>query len=379
MPSETLLIRPRDTLIARDARPFTADPGARATTLPWPLPSTLAGALRTHIGNARNFDWGRDGPDRARRIGIHGPLLAASRGAGNGWTVYVQQPRDALLTGDSANPAATRLLPTALQSGEGTNLPPGLLPLEITTEDKPQEAIAFWSLADVQAWLAAPSGGNPPREWLPALSRQTETHVSIDPTTGLNATGALFATTGLVFDRPPAADGDGRTEFAMLCRVIDSEGWSAGVGLLPVGGERRLARLLPKPDAWPTPGDPLRAALAGAGRLRLLLATPALFAGGWRPGWLAEDLRGTPPGVPDLRLRLVAVAGGRRVPVSGWDYQRDAPKPVRYAAPAGSVYFFEIEGNRPPSEWIDRLWLAPLSDDEQDRRDGFGLALPGVW
>jgi CRISPR-associated protein Cmr3 len=44
--------------------------------------------------------------------------------------------------------------------------------------------------------------------------------------------------------------------------------------------------------------------------------------------------------------------------------------------PAGSVYFFELlEGD--PSAVLES-WLRPVSDNEQDRKDGFGLALWGV-
>jgi CRISPR-associated protein Cmr3 len=61
--------------------------------------------------------------------------------------------------------------------------------------------------------------------------------------------------------------------------------------------------------------------------------------------------------------------------------QRQAgPKPTRYAAAAGSVYFFEVTEGGPLSvERLRNLWLRPISDQDQDRRDGFGLVLPGVW
>ena len=68
--------------------------------------------------------------------------------------------------------------------------------------------------------------------------------------------------------------------------------------------------------------------------------------------------------------------------VSGWSLadlpgQKRGPKPVRRISPAGGVYFFEIaEGSA--SGLADR-WLESVSDDEQDRRDGFGLAAWGVW
>jgi CRISPR-associated protein Cmr3 len=52
------------------------------------------------------------------------------------------------------------------------------------------------------------------------------------------------------------------------------------------------------------------------------------------------------------------------------------PKAARRLAPAGSVYFFEARG---ATSALARLWLEPVSDLPQDRNDGFGLALWGVW
>lgn len=43
-------IIPRDPLIFRDGKPFKADAGARAKSLPFPFPSTLVGAARTLAG-----------------------------------------------------------------------------------------------------------------------------------------------------------------------------------------------------------------------------------------------------------------------------------------------------------------------------------------
>ena len=113
----------------------------------------------------------------------------------------------------------------------------------------------------------------------------------------------------------------------------------------------------------------------------MVLATPAVFRHGWRPGWLNEQLAGQPPGA-NVALQLVGVSIQRWRAVSGWSLadlpgQKRGPKPVRRISPAGGVYFFEIaEGSA--SGLADR-WLESVSDDEQDRRDGFGLAAWGVW
>jgi CRISPR-associated protein Cmr3 len=66
--------------------------------------------------------------------------------------------------------------------------------------------------------------------------------------------------------------------------------------------------------------------------------------------------------------------------VSGWDLVKGKPKKSRRLAPAGSIYFVELNGTpEDRRRWCDETWLACVSDAEQDRRDGFGLAALGTW
>ena len=44
------IIEPRDPLVFGDGKPFSAVPGSRAKSLPFPHPSTVAGAMRTRSG-----------------------------------------------------------------------------------------------------------------------------------------------------------------------------------------------------------------------------------------------------------------------------------------------------------------------------------------
>lgn len=74
----------------------------------------------------------------------------------------------------------------------------------------------------------------------------------------------------------------------------------------------------------------------------------------------------------------MGAAVGRRVPVSGWNLRENKPKPVRWAVPAGSVYFLEVPHAFNRQKLLE-AWLKPLSDDQEDQRDGFGCALWGVW
>jgi len=150
-----------------------------------------------------------------------------------------------------------------------------------------------------------------------------------------------------------------------------------------LGGERRLSQISPATAAVarllvPTDAEKqaLRALCAGQW-LALTLATPAVFAQGWRPGWLDDALQGSPPLAPGLRLQLRAAAVPRWQGISGWDLCAHLPKASRRAVAAGSVYWFEVLSNDPPSNGngASALWLQPLSDEQQDRLDGFGAAL----
>src|SRR5689334_15770755 len=70
------MIEPRDPLIVRDGRPFGPDPGARAATLPFPFPSTVAGGLRGLAGRtvAQGFNPSLKS-DVLTRVRLRGPLL----------------------------------------------------------------------------------------------------------------------------------------------------------------------------------------------------------------------------------------------------------------------------------------------------------------
>ncbi|MFN8525419.1 MAG: type III-B CRISPR module-associated Cmr3 family protein [Chloroflexota bacterium] len=389
-----LLIQPRDPMVFRDARPFSNDPGARADTLAWPLPQTVAGAVRTHVGTCLDWDWRAGGPEQARALAVHGPLLSSLRDGTAGWEAYLPAPLDAVIHLDhEGQEAVLHLRPGAdLSSESGTDLPAGLLPVDVTDDVKPSPQRPWWSAAALDAWLRDRDGPLPAsEERLAGPPRETRVHVGIDPTTLTSREGMLFATTGLAFGESvspgpgsPGKTGERQPALALLCRAASPGDWQPRPAFIALGGERRMARLQPSAAAWPVPSAQLAAALGAGSRLRMVLATPGIFRGGWRPGWLdPASLSGAPPGATGLRLKLVGAAVGRRVPVSGWDLTandgRGAPRAVRYAAPAGSVYFLQVEAGTLDAATLEQLWLRPMSDDDQDGRDGYGLATWGVW
>ncbi|MCL1919750.1 MAG: type III-B CRISPR module-associated protein Cmr3 [Kiritimatiellaeota bacterium] len=123
---------------------------------------------------------------------------------------------------------------------------------------------------------------------------------------------------------------------------------------------------IPRPAALSTP------------YLRWTLLTPALFAGGWLPGWCRDTKGNAPLGTVMFRdysfARLVAARVGKPLAFSGWDPVANQPKPTSLAVPAGSSYVFDcgsVEDARKLAERLD--YPRTLSDQYGEK--GFGLGV----
>lgn len=375
----THLIDPMAPLIFRSGRPFGE--GSRdGANFPWP--SALAGVFRTAVMDREGL---LDGPrlaepafERLQALHAAGPILA--RREGGQLTPLLPKPADALYLlpdNKASQPHVYRLQPGQPMPGTGSNLPDRLDPVVLEThapKGKPKSGPDFWPLERLLAWRR----GEPVEfDTLPKAKPPTDTrtHVGIDRKRHAAADGKLFQVQGLDFGPARLASGGfDAADWVLLARFQER----LAPGTVCLGGERRPSWLEPlADDPLRLPDDHARATEAASG-LALTLTTPALFDRGWRPGWLNEDLEGAPPGVPGLRLKLRAAAVERWQGISGWDLKRWQPKPARKAVAPGATYWFEILA-KPDTGWSAALWLAPLSDAIQDRRDGFGLAVPGPW
>lgn len=365
--SKVVALEPTGPVIVRSGRPFDGQAGPDAAR--FPPPSTIAGCLRTAWARETGQDFGL----HLRALAVAGPLLL-----GRSNQVLVPKPTDAryLGTGDAAS--CSRAEPRAFEGGSGSDMPDGLTPVQLPRpqEGKPGTGPSWWSLSDL---LDFRSGADTAlaeltkRGWSPGPGDR-RTHVGISRERGAAEEGRLFQTEGLVLDGGRSGDA-GNCGLRLLARVDKP----LGSALAHLGGERRLAALEPlDPSIWPAPPRGWLRDIADAGSLSLTLLTPGIFRAGYRPGWLDEKLIGAPPGVPGLTMKLRAAATEHWQPHSGWDLAAGRPRPTRKLAPAGSTYWFEILAGA-NEETLAPLWLANISDCEQDRLDGFGLALPSAW
>ena len=277
----------------------------------------------------------------------------------------------------------------------------GLRPVMLSADDAPDdfkpgdctsgERPAWWPIDTYVQWLTG-SSVVLDRTFLKAPLTEERTHLPLKPETGAADEGMRFTAAALPLSHLPrwGARPTDRLDYRFvpirLAVQVTADNWMGDAvtrlnQLHPLGGERRLAHWKKVASGpWTCP-EAVSTALARSNRARMVLASPAIFAHGWRPGWLNDQLTGSPwKDVPELRLVGVCIQRWRAV--SGWSSaalpgQPRGPKPVKRMVPAGGVYFFEVIGGS--AAGLARGWLQPVSDDEQDRRDGFGLAAWGTW
>jgi CRISPR-associated protein Cmr3 len=382
----------RDGLFLKDAKGWTTSALGRSSTLGWPFPSTIRGALRTAWGLEQEGQHGgplwtpEDWLTRTALLRLSALLPLRRARSADKWSVGHRMwaaPRDAYVVKASLSPL--RMTPEPPDANLGSlgawddaameslwHVAPAAASRE---KSKPGEGPAWWTEDEMTAWLcgadvtlATSSRSIPARD---------QVHVTINSSTGTAADSQLYGTRVI---EPLDAD---KHEWAMGVRVA----WptplsSASHKLKPMsaGGKRRLVYPEEVTGLWDMPKELAAAFDKHKPRgLRVVLATPAEFKNGWLPdGFTAHgtEYRGKLFGMAhELILRAACVP--RPQHVSGWDMANNEPKPTRRLVPAGAVYFFERADNQPfSSDDAKALWCAQLG---QHTEDGQGVIVPGIW
>ncbi len=385
MSKENWLIEPHDSLIVRDGRPFNATAGSRAKSLDFPFPSTLIGSVRTRIGLANGGDWSgfsKELIDDILQIEMFGALLAEIKDDGK-LGFFAPTPADSLLVKlgkeDEDDEKKNNLFPLLpLKNEYSSNLPNDLhlLGIKETVKDKPNSEIKFWNWKKFEEWLIKAKADKVINEELGigGLISDQRTHVKIDYERKSNIDGGLFQTRGLEFAMKDKTSKDLKFKrFTLALQLSNSTGLDAG--LFPLGGERRVVRWSKKDCEFPKCPQAVIDGIKKSGHCRLILLTPAYFENGFLPD---EN---------KLGAKVKAVAVNRSQVISGWDFKGKfdrqknrfvpCPKPTRRLAPAGTVYFLEINGD--VEKFIEQTWFKNIGDCKQTKLDGFGLAVLGNW
>lgn len=386
-----VLLEAEDVLLFRDSRPFTAGEDFRAEGLFPPLPPPIAGAIRyallspklqEHRLTFRDLAGHPDLKVVREKLGtadtlgalhLAGPLACTYAPGEYHPTPWFALPADALgdrlprLREDLPPPGKRKTLPGGLGMGHMAVL------WDRSGED------AGTPGEDEQVWLDAEAMQD-------YLRGEAKVKRCVLPVQGETRTGIRRSATGAVETGHLYSAQMHRPEWkreqavGLLVRADLPPDYLPPAQFVPLGGEGRRAFLRPLDDqafSWDSPETRTQIAEKIAedeGRFRLYLATPGIFAQGLIPSCF--------PGA------LVGIASGKPVLVGGWDLAANAPRPLRRAAPAGTVYFGKLhENTREAAEhlldefhWRTALQSRDTLTEAQYRAQmGFGLTLVGAW
>ncbi len=383
-----LFIEPNDVWLFRDGRPFDVYAGHRARTLFPPFPTVVQGMIRSaHLafcgvrlddylhGNApKEIIEAIGAPSTAPPFKLRGPFVA-KRDANRQTQRFFPRPAEAYLI-DSSYLA---LKPREPETNTLSNIPDGLHSLYPAREPKEKSSGKvsglddWWPETVLQKYLR--DGEVAQAELRQAASGKKTDNLDspISIWKNENRFGVHLQSDirrprdGFLYEIEYARLEDG---FGLEVEVqgLPDERWPQ-TGMVRLGGDGRAARFtrldgpltLPSVD---TVGN----------KTKIYFATPAYFAGGWKPKNWANFFAG--------HAELVAAALDKPLAVGGIDLANaeksthsdkaatDMHKPARRYVQAGSVYFF-----------ADSLKLKEdvlgVTDDGQNL--GFGQIIFGRW
>jgi len=387
------LIESLAPLVFRSGKPFASIVSAQDAM--FPLPSATAGLTRAitieqNIGVYASYDNKLQNEDYQKLLSIksQGPFLVRFNPEKvDEYTILVPKPANALYfeNKETKEVQLVRLAPKALEDGCGSDLPEGLLPVQMQAsfKGKPHSGVAYWTLEHFMAWQKGDSLSfkEIENDGLKSLPVDLRTHVKIDEKTLSSEDGKLFQTASLDLNHQTAVNKkiglnweQQRYGFVIFTAEVLKQ------DLVTLGGERRLSYFKPlgsPPLLHKVPLD-LLAQINQAKGFSLSLLTPTIFAKGYLPNWI--DLQTMEGELPDskVRVKLESVAIDRWLPVSGWDSIVWKPKATRKAVGAGAVYWFRLI-NEMDEKTLQQLWGQTLADHQQDQNDGFGVAIISPW
>jgi len=389
----TLFIEAGDVWLFRDGRPFSAGSDHRAQSQFPPLPTTIAGMVRTSylLANGIDFDDFKNKGNAAAKAAIGSPDegdYGAMQLRGPFLTTQLITRRDGKPTATYTRyyPAPADLyvadreywLPQVQKVGGGLAVSALATSHLLYTSNKEAKNAAGWLDAEaMKAYLAAASeqpvgiahtlrDEDDLKDWLaqgaPAsvvvagdLLSDDEERLGIKLQAGGKSTeeGMLYTVS---FTRPQWR-GDWRVGLGL---ELDELGWpplEREQGAVSLGGERRVG-------LYRKIGDAQRPAPVSGPRIKVYFTTPTCFNKGWLPGNCGDFFAGEP--------QVAATALGRPLTVAGFDLANHRHKPAHRYVPAGSVYYLEGKGGSTIT-----YNGKPITD--QGGAIGFGQVLIGGW
>lgn len=364
--ADMLRIRPIDTLMFRDGRPFNQDDegaGAAESLFP-PPPPTLAGAVRLAIAQQNGFT-GKDGwPDSLVGSGVDwqdqntslgslqfGPLMMELDGE-------LLLPAPAHLGRDADEKLHLLRIPQAAlfaSDKAAANGDPATFPRAATGVE------GFKGLED--HWLTFSGMAEVLQGRVPSRS------AVIEP-------DKLFAResrVGIGIATASRRVNDGQLYTARFLRLCDNAAFCLAINGLPdtlkgftqrLGGEHRHAEF--ELGAF----EEQRPSTGSIGGTYAAIATAPVFL---------EEEPGPGEGIAGLPGKLVTACIPKPFMLGGWDSRpgdkgrkrKSGPLPLKPVIPASAVFFMRCDGDEPPPQGRSRIGLSTAW--------GFGHCLIGSW
>lgn len=370
-----IFIEPNDVLMFRDGKPFSGGDDHYARGAFPPSPATFYGALRSKILSEKypQYESFKDGniPEGVKKeIGTpseHGSLtlnnfLLARRIDGAIHPIF-PVPEDVVKIKGNDEKNVFLLKPEeSLNNKIICNFPfASLTPLWLKTESPIEEVNGFLSLQAMSAYLC----GNVPDEIMKSehlYKKDERVGIKKDRTRKAAATGALYSVEYFRFAK----------DIGFAVELGGAEKFPPE-GLLRLGGDHRSAFYQESSFILPDK-EKVKNKIKDTGQFKIVFLTPAIFEKGWMPDWIdAGSGIGT---LNNITLKLISAALGKPVHIGGFDLVKKAPKDMKKAVSAGSVFYFQLK-NGSIDEVFDTFWLKSISTEKQN--EGFGITIIGGY
>lgn len=360
-------IKALDTLFFRDGKPFGMDEATWATGIFPPPPSVFYGALRSLYFslNPDKIPLAGTENDPTQELQIKSILMGKNKNE-----IYYPCPADFVVEKTEKTNKDFFLLNLKKETdGVVTNQ----LFKEYTI-DRPLKQIESLQGSHVMTErnLRKYTAGSEPTSVL-----SSQSFFFIEPKVGIGRSNTTHTTDEGKLYRVgmlrPVGDDDKHIDFWIEFNLEGFDLSQAKKGFLKLGGEGKvveyeLAETLDA-DVFPELDDKF---------FKIVLLSPAIFQNtkfekdkvhGWLPEFIGNDFTGQWNGV---HVKLIGACLGKHQNIGGFNMQpHPHPKTMHKAVPVGSVYFFQIIGEK--TDFMEKKQFFHFSNHRSN--EGFGLAI----
>lgn len=382
---------PADSWFFRESRPHDAAGAARLSSLFPPPARTLAGAVKTLLGNNLGVNW-QQFARGSSNITVEGHDLYYWLNGGISFS-NVRLVREINGQRDMLYPAPLCVLAYGEVTKELVRLQPGepvrcdlgtvRLPELAHQADGAAPLEKTWVTADDLARILA--GGQLDDIKLiresDLVTYEPRLGIGRDNRKGTVKEGLLYQTSHIRLKPGVALSLETRLPDELASQLANTLATSA---IQRVGGEGRMAHLTLHAGSEPLPKAP--AVSSSAKGLVLMLINDAVITGTDKaplPGFTPVQQDGVDMWLGEINgveLVLECCVVGKAVRRGGWDLQHNCPAPVCSLTPAGSCFFVRLAGEALSlDQAIEQLHGASLRTGEAHQQHQHGQILCGLW